>query len=69
MLRDTRKGMKTEIDYLNGYVVKRGEEMGIKCFLNYMITHLVKAKTMMIERERDASVPFVKSVVDFGQDW
>jgi 2-dehydropantoate 2-reductase len=53
MARDTRMGHKTEIDYLNGYVVKRGEEMGVKCFLNYMVAQLVRGKQQMISLEKD----------------
>jgi len=45
MREDVRKLVKTEIDYINGYIVDRGEEQGIKCVLNYMVKHLVKART------------------------
>jgi len=59
MLQDVRKGKQTEIDYVNGYVVRRGEEMGIKCVMNYMLLQLVKGKQQMINRRIDDYVPIV----------
>lgn len=44
MREDIRKGRATEVEYINGYVVKRGEEMGVKCVLNYMLVQLVLGK-------------------------
>lgn len=52
MLADTRTGNATEIDYINGYVVKRGEELGITCYMNYLIVQLVRGKQQMISFER-----------------
>lgn len=60
MLADTRKGMQTEIDYINGWVVKRGEELGIQCAMNYMLVQLVKGKRMVVQHEMEDSVPLVK---------
>lgn len=37
MLQDMENGRRTEIDALNGWVVKRGEELGIECVNNRMI--------------------------------
>lgn len=58
MLADARRGMKTEIEYMNGYIVKRGEELGIRAVMNYMLMHLVHGKYQMISREIDDYVPF-----------
>ena len=44
MREDIRKIKETEIEFLNGYIVQRGEELGIKCVLNYMLMQLIKAK-------------------------
>lgn len=44
MLQDIRSGRLSEIDYINGYIVKRGEEMGVHCVMNYMLMHMVKGK-------------------------
>ncbi|KAI9879919.1 MAG: hypothetical protein M1830_006586, partial [Pleopsidium flavum] len=59
MLQDVRAGKQTEVDYINGYVVRRGEEMGIKCVMNYMLLQLVKGKQQMIDRRIDDYVPIV----------
>ncbi|KAK5139023.1 hypothetical protein LTR04_003982, partial [Oleoguttula sp. CCFEE 6159] len=66
MLADVRKGKQTEIEYITGYVVKRGEEMGIKCVMNYMMLQMVIGKQNLINREEQEDVPVVgtdKSVV------
>lgn len=58
MLADARRGMHTETEYMNGYIVKRGEELGIRAVMNYMLMHLVHGKYQMISREIDDYVPF-----------
>ncbi|KAL4783012.1 ketopantoate reductase PanE/ApbA C terminal-domain-containing protein [Aspergillus varians] len=55
MLQDVRANRTTEIQFLNGYIVRRGEELGIKCVANYMIKHLVLAKQQE-SRHRESSV-------------
>ena len=42
MLQDIRAGRMTEIDYLNGYVMRLGNELGIGTPYNTSIYHLVK---------------------------
>jgi 2-dehydropantoate 2-reductase len=42
MLQDIIKGRPTEIDYLNGYVVRRGRELGIPTPVNEVLVGLVK---------------------------
>ncbi|KAF1365615.1 hypothetical protein EJ07DRAFT_94471 [Lizonia empirigonia] len=59
MLADARAGRQTEIDYINGWIVKRGEELGMRCVVNYMMVTLVKGKAQMIDREIGEAVPFV----------
>ena len=51
MLQEVRAGNETEIDYINGYFIKRGEEIGIKCVMNYMLMQMVKGKRVMINKE------------------
>lgn len=51
MLQEVRAGNETEIDYINGYLIKRGEEVGIKCVMNYMLMQMVKGKRSMINKE------------------
>ncbi|CAN9181649.1 unnamed protein product [Alternaria alternata] len=60
MLADTRQGAQTEIDYINGWIVKRGEELGIRCAMNYMIMQLVKGKRMVVQHEMEEGVPLVE---------
>ena len=61
MLQDVRDGRQTEIDYINGYVVRRGEERGIHCVTNYMVMQMVKAKDKMVAEERGGIVPLQRS--------
>ena len=42
LLQDLLKGRRTEIDYLNGYVVQKGQEVGVSTQLNQIIVELVK---------------------------
>ena len=51
MVQDFRTGKETEIDYLNGYIVKRGEQMGIHCVMNYMLLHVIKGKRKYMQEQ------------------
>ncbi len=42
MGQDMAKGRRTEIDFLNGYVVREGEKIGKACPANAKLTELVK---------------------------
>ncbi|MCR4404273.1 MAG: 2-dehydropantoate 2-reductase [Candidatus Acetothermia bacterium] len=42
MLQDVRRGSETEIDYINGAVVRLGEERGLPTPLNRLLVRLVK---------------------------
>jgi 2-dehydropantoate 2-reductase len=42
MLQDVRAGRTTEIDYINGYIIRRGRELGIECINNKRLVQLVK---------------------------
>ncbi|KAF2275085.1 uncharacterized protein EI97DRAFT_494979 [Westerdykella ornata] len=59
MLRDVRRGRLTEVEYLNGWIVKKGEELGVRCFMNYMMVNLVKGKANMIQMEMNEEVPLL----------
>jgi 2-dehydropantoate 2-reductase len=59
MLADVRGGRQTEIEYINGWIVKKGEEQGVRCLMNYMMVNLVKGKQNMIQLELGEGVPFV----------
>jgi 2-dehydropantoate 2-reductase len=60
MLADVRAGRLTEIDYINGYIVRRGEELGIRCLTNYFLINLVKGKQNMISLEKGDALPWVE---------
>jgi 2-dehydropantoate 2-reductase len=42
MGQDMQKGRRTEIDFLNGFVVREGEKMGLNCNANAVLTDVVK---------------------------
>ncbi|MFH0847130.1 MAG: 2-dehydropantoate 2-reductase [Chloroflexota bacterium] len=44
MLQDVRQGRKTEIDAMNGIIVKLGEKHGIETPVNRLLTRLVHAR-------------------------
>lgn len=58
MLSLVRIGKMVDIDYLNGYFVRRGEELGIKMPQNKMIIDLVKARIEARRRQLDGLIPF-----------
>ena len=50
MQQDAQAGKVTEIDYITGYIVRRGEELGIKCVMNYMLLHMVNGKSFTVKK-------------------
>jgi 2-dehydropantoate 2-reductase len=42
MGQDMQKGRRTEIEFLNGYVVREGEKVGLTCRANAALTDIVK---------------------------
>ncbi|GME27871.1 Ketopantoate reductase ApbA/PanE [Neofusicoccum parvum] len=56
MLADVRRGLQTEVDYINNYIVKRGDEVGVRCVMNYMVVCLVNGKQMITKREIDEDI-------------
>ena len=51
MLQDVRLGKTTEVDYINGYIVRRGEELGIRCVVNYTLMQMVKGKSEVTHKK------------------
>ena len=45
MFDDWKAGRRTEIDYLNGYIVKKGRELGIPTPVNEALTAMIKTIT------------------------
>lgn len=58
LLSHVRAGKFVDIDYLNGYFVKRGKELGIKMPQNEMIIDLVKARIERRQNELRGLVPY-----------
>lgn len=42
MGQDMEKGRRTEIEFLNGYIVRQGEKIGLACRANAALTDIVK---------------------------
>ncbi len=42
--RDVARGRRSEIDFINGYVVREGERLGIATPLNRLLHSLVRVK-------------------------
>src|SRR5438270_257620 len=42
MGHDMQKGRRTEIEFLNGFVVREGEKVGLPCRANAVLTDIVK---------------------------
>ncbi|KAL3425349.1 putative 2-dehydropantoate 2-reductase [Phlyctema vagabunda] len=51
MLQDVRAGKPTEIDYINGYLVTRGREVGIDCDTNRRLVDMVKRVQLITPKE------------------
>lgn len=67
MLLDMHLRRVTEIEYLNGWFVRRGEELGIQCVLNYTLKHMVHAKRAITQRRESKSIPIdIENVIVTG---
>ncbi|ODH46767.1 hypothetical protein GX48_07167 [Paracoccidioides brasiliensis] len=67
MLQDVRLKNATEIRYMNGYIVKRGEDLGIKCALNYMVIQMVLAREKVRLSKEFGDIPMVMGPEDAGR--
>lgn len=57
MLQDVMAGRETEIDYINGYIVHKGEELGIQCPHNRRIVQMVRERTLINEDQIEGLFP------------
>ncbi|KAJ5726382.1 uncharacterized protein N7483_007739 [Penicillium malachiteum] len=69
MLQDLQLGKFTEIDHMNGWIVDRGEELGIKCTLNYMICQMVRSKLTIRQRRDNTSIPLDQDDIQVAEDF
>ena len=60
MLQDVTNGIRTEIDYINGYIIRRGEELGIRCVVNYTILQMLKGKQQALSKKLKGMIPWEK---------
>ena len=57
MLQDVKAGKQTEIDYINGYIIRRGEQLGIDCVHNRTLVQMVKENHVINESQIDEFFP------------
>lgn len=57
MLQQVKAARFTEIDYINGYFIRRGEELGIKCVMNYMLLQMIKGKVTLEQKSQFGALP------------
>ena len=67
MLYDIDRGRQTEIEYLNGYVFRRGELLGIRTMVNFTIKHLVGTKSYMSRQGYEKMLPMGDNEEDFDK--
>jgi 2-dehydropantoate 2-reductase len=53
MRQDVLAGRPTEIDYINGYVVKKAHEFGIPCPCNEQLVRMVKENERLADKDID----------------
>lgn len=63
MLSRVRAGQWVDIDYLNGYFVRRARELGIKVPQNEMVVDVVKARITERREEMNNMIPFESDTV------
>ncbi|KNG83830.1 hypothetical protein ANOM_007370 [Aspergillus nomiae NRRL 13137] len=47
MREDIRQGRPTEIEFINGWIIKRGRELGVECVANSSLTELIRSKSSL----------------------
>lgn len=57
MLQDVQAGKQTEIDYINGYIISRGEQLGIDCLHHRTLVKMVKENRVISESQIDEFFP------------
>jgi 2-dehydropantoate 2-reductase len=60
---DVRQGVKTDIEYINGYICARAQQLGLKPFMNFMMQELVKGKSAMIRQQNNGVVEDIADVL------
>lgn len=63
LVQQIKNGGTTDIHYLNGYFVRRGQRHGIDVKLNRMMMDMVLAKYSKIRAEKDKIIPFEETSI------
>ena len=58
MLQAVKAGERTDIEYYNGYILRRAAQLRIDCPHNEMLVNLVRAKQTIKNREMKSYIPF-----------
>jgi len=61
MLVDVRNGRPTEINYITGFLVRKGEDLGIRCMMNYLVLQLIHSKEKIMGREAQSHLPLERT--------
>ncbi|VUC24712.1 unnamed protein product, partial [Clonostachys rosea] len=56
LLYQVRHGHQTDIDYLNGYFLKRAKHVGLDLRMNKLMTEMVKAKTLQTRQRINTDI-------------
>ncbi|KAH0607454.1 uncharacterized protein H6S33_002488 [Morchella sextelata] len=60
MVQDVRGGKQTEVDYINGWVVRRARELGVAYTVNALMCAVVKGRGKIIQGREKRALPFVE---------
>jgi ketopantoate reductase len=63
LARQIRNGLPTDVDYLNGFFIRRGRQLGIDLPANVMIRDMVKAKHSLAIEKLNSYIPVEETSV------
>ncbi|KAJ2961293.1 hypothetical protein NQ176_g11004 [Zarea fungicola] len=66
LVRDIRRGVPVNVDYLNGYFLRRAHTFNMELPTNKMMLNLVKAKHAFSQEKSDAYIPVEETSIGAG---
>ena len=63
LVRQLEKGLPTDVDYLNGYFIRRGEQLGVDLRFNTMMRDMVKARHSQEVEKLNSYIPLEETSV------
>ncbi|KAI9784719.1 MAG: hypothetical protein M1816_000722 [Peltula sp. TS41687] len=57
MRQNTNDGNHLQIASTTGYIIRRGEELGIRCTMNFMIMQMALAKSLVVQQRNSRELP------------